>query len=595
VGAFVASVGFQGTPALDTGAAIGFLLRATWGHESWTSDAFQFSRSTFDACQENAVPQFAPIDGIWCVADARLDNRDELQMALRLATGARPVSDAELICAAYRAWGDSSPDRLRGDFSFVVWDSRVSRLFGAVDCFGMRSLIFSRSGNRLLVGSQADAVAACLPTSPVFNTQALKAYLDGDSTRCHTETAFEQVHRVRPGFFLSASVNGTVTERFCQPGATFLESYRSEGDYIERFRELLDRSVRARLRATSPVSVMLSGGLDSSSVASLAARACAAKGAGLRAVSLVFPSTPEQDESKYQEAVVEAYPNLVREAIDAEQHWMYRDLGDAHGGPTGDVAPSLRYRSVFQAIFTSAAQGGSNVILTGHYSDQILGSRVGPVLLADLPVSQWSTELLRLWSAWGKSAPLWAAARALRLRYAKRQDWRALGGLVHPGQVSHSLEAAWHGVFAGGPLLKRQWLVGAAARHGVELRYPFLDRDLVEFVFALPLALRIKGDRRLHKYILREAMRGIVPETVRDSRHWTTFGHIVKAGWRRERQAIEKLLRDSHALQLGLTERLHLPALDATEPMFYRSKIVLDRFLEVEMFLRYCRAKKLAG
>ena len=204
------------------------------------------------------------------VADARIDNRSELadEWGVSPAEAAR-LPDSAFIMEAYRAWGEDCARRLIGDFAFLLWDGRRRVLFGARDPLGQRVLYHHASATSLAVASSVHALLAREHMSVRLNEQKiaeLLVLLEDGSTTC-----YEGVQRLPAGHVMVVTPEGVGFRRYWHPEAARAITLGSDGEYVEAFLDVFGRAVRDRLRSVRPVAIMISGGLDSSSVAAMAA------------------------------------------------------------------------------------------------------------------------------------------------------------------------------------------------------------------------------------------------------------------------------------------------------------------------------------
>jgi asparagine synthase (glutamine-hydrolysing) len=228
-----------------------------------------------------APPAVATLDGAaWLVGDARIDARDELREAL----GHRPdpgdtVSDAELVLHAYRAWGEGCTERLRGDFSFLVWDAPRREAFFATDHFAVRPLFHAAlPGGGLAVSNTLGALRQVPGVARELDEVAVADYLLFGFSMEAEGTLFSAVRRLQRGHCGRWSAGEGVRARRYWTLAPEPELRLRDGrEYVETFRELLGAAVRDRVRG-SPVSVEMSGGLDSPLLAALAKRELEAAG-----------------------------------------------------------------------------------------------------------------------------------------------------------------------------------------------------------------------------------------------------------------------------------------------------------------------------
>ncbi|MFC5701750.1 asparagine synthase-related protein [Cohnella faecalis] len=210
-------------------------------------------------------------------ADAILDNREELFEKLQVDRSIRKIiPDSQLILLAYGKWGDESPSHLVGDFAFMIWDEAERRLFGARDFSGNRTLYFARASGRFAFSTIIKPLFSLPYISNALNEQWLAEYL-ANPGRLETVDAGSTVHRqieqLPPSHFISVTDGAVKISRY----RTFEEArtlrLKNDGEYEEAFRDVFRTSVASRLRTFRQVGSFLSGGLDSGSVASFAAKA----------------------------------------------------------------------------------------------------------------------------------------------------------------------------------------------------------------------------------------------------------------------------------------------------------------------------------
>ena len=217
-------------------------------------------------------------------ADVRLDNREELHDALGIHRPLDSVGDAELIIAAYLAWGEGCPNRLLGDFAFALWDGRQQQLFCARDHFGMRPFYYHHAaGKRFLIASEARAVLVSPRVPYRINKGRIADFLVPQLEWIdYTSTFFEDVYRLPPGHMAVVTRDRLVTEEYWRPAPGSELGPMSDDDYREGFLEVFTRAVECRLRAPSAkIGSMLSGGMDSGSVVVVAKDLLGSAGDGL--------------------------------------------------------------------------------------------------------------------------------------------------------------------------------------------------------------------------------------------------------------------------------------------------------------------------
>jgi asparagine synthase (glutamine-hydrolysing) len=313
-------------------------------------------------------PLVSPRSGCAVVADARLDNRDQLLAKLPdsppLAT-----SDAELILRAYEVWGFDAAAQLLGDFAFVIWDPRHQRIVCARDTSGQRTLYYRLDARTFAAGSEIEQLFQdpSVPVEP--NEDRIRDYLVpfrvlGNEQEQPT-TFYKGICAVLAGSVLVLDASSDRTWAYWRLSPPEIR-YRHDSEYAQHFGNLLAEAVRCRLRSSHPVAASLSGGLDSTSIVSLAQslyQIGAAENHGFMTFSLLFDGL-DCDETPFIRDVQSKY------GFDA------RYL-PASSFPTSffDPQPSVFMRGPgmpegpMDIMLNAASRAGARVMLTGALAD----------------------------------------------------------------------------------------------------------------------------------------------------------------------------------------------------------------------------------
>lgn len=242
------------------------------------------------------------------VADARLDNRDELIGILRIADGVR-TSDASLIAAAYERWGTRCTEHLVGDFAFVISDGRRGEIFCARDAMGVKPLYWFESRDLFAFASEARALLALAEVPRELDPIHVAMFIDGtigDRDRTH----FKAIRRLPAAHTMVVDRSQTTQAEYWRPDPHREVRLGSSQDYADAFLEIFTEAVRTRMRTAKPVAAALSGGLDSSSIVCVARELQRAVSTlPIETISLVFPSLPQRDlrlidERRYIDSVI---------------------------------------------------------------------------------------------------------------------------------------------------------------------------------------------------------------------------------------------------------------------------------------------------
>ena len=261
---------------------------------------------------------FTSADGRFVItADARIDNRAELFDRLSIPRSQRAeMPDSHLILAAYQKWERECPLYLVGEFGFAIWDRRTRALFCARDHLGVRPFFYYYSPGQLVFASEIKGIRALDFVPSHFNETALARKLlplEAD----FEETFFKGIMRLKAAHWLllETRTGSLATYLYWDPRECKPVRYGSDSGYAEALRDLTVQAVHCQLRTLPHIeaAVGLSGGLDSSAVACIAARKLGENGKRLLAVSSVLPgnhSGIETDERRYIKAVLEQEANI---------------------------------------------------------------------------------------------------------------------------------------------------------------------------------------------------------------------------------------------------------------------------------------------
>jgi asparagine synthase (glutamine-hydrolysing) len=499
-------------------------------------------------------PFKSPSAPLWIVADARLDNREDL-LAARAAAGEppAPLSDARLILWAYERWGRDCPSRLLGDFAFVIWDGTARRLFCARDHLGVRPLFYHCDTRAFRAASEMHALFADERVLRRPDRLAMALFLTYQYTEAH-DTLWESVLALRPGHHLTVTANTVREESYWQPDPSRRILHRDDAAYAEHFREVFREAVRCRLRSSRPLVAEVSGGLDSSSVACMAEhirREGGVSGEPLLLMHLAFPGL-DCDEEPYSQAVADHLGLPILSFAAPEDPEICRPVPER-------VAPDCYFEPTMHVctpLIESVVQHGRRTILTGvggdHWMRRTGAERAGALYegriaaaagMAGLTARPFAIAPWRTLLRDGVSAfvPPRATGPLRRLFRSPRARWPWVSAQVARIAMEH-LEEAEQRDFEQcrepvtrdllGPLstgrqlsLPLMGIDRFVARAGVESRHPFLDVRLVELLLAFPHDQRFDGE--IAKPVLRRAMRGILPDRVRERREITVFTSYV--------------------------------------------------------------------
>lgn len=479
----------------------------------------------------------------WVLADARLDNRDDLlrEFAIPPAEAAR-LPDSRLILLAFQRWGEDCPVRLIGDFAFAIWDSLEGRLFAACDPLARLTLLYHRTPSGLVVSTAYKGLHALPGVPRELDRDRLADFLTMQPMPPGS-TIYRGIERLPPAHSLSTDGRDWRLRRYWRLDPDAEIRLPNDEAYREAFLELYGKVIRAHLRAAGPVGVYMSGGLDSSSVGAMAARELRDRGETLTAFTMVHKRSFDpgveaariDPEYAYVEALRRLHPNLdVVYVTGKETRFLdgFEDGFEMTGVPPNSLSHVRRIRA-FQPEIQAR---GISVILNGYKGNRTISYTGAGFLPRALLTGRWralidGVQALRPLSRSSAARVLlkYALHPLLPIEFPSRQPaWaRSFGlneALRREPRNQPSAWSEWRKVL--NPRLRYgeaflfdlihnamdEW-VGLRAETGIEDRDPTGDRRIVEFCTALPMHQFLrKGQNR---FLIRHAMAGIVPDEIR--------------------------------------------------------------------------------
>lgn len=474
------------------------------------------------------------------VYDGELYNADEVRAELTgLGLAPRTRSDAEALLCAYLAWGEGCLDKLNGVFAFAVWEEQAGRLFLARDRMGVRPLFYARRGRRLLFASELKTLLAHPDVEPVVGPEGVAEIVLMGPGRTPGCGVFRGVHELEPAHCAR-----------CTAGGLRLRRYWSVQDHphtdtfeqtAEKVRWLVLDAVERQLPTDASLCVLLSGGLDSSILAAVAARRLRELGAELRTFSVAhegderFPAAgPESDDRHIA---------LMRRALGMRHEKIVLGtaaLADAlEDSVLARDLPGMADVDASMLLLCGEVKRRAPVALSGECADEIFG---GYPWFRDEGVRE-------------KYGFPWAQSTAYRAEFL-RPEWLELTGAE--AYVDARLRAALRAT----PLcedqpaderhvkeltcLNERWFMQTLLERqdrmsmysGLEVRAPLCDHRLAEYLYTVPCEM--KEYHGHEKGLLRHAMRGLLPQKVL----WRKKSPYPKTRHPAYRAAVSRMLRE---------------------------------------------------
>ena len=473
-----------------------------------------------------------------------LDLRAELE---ELGHTFRTDSDTEVLLEAHAEWGTAAYDRFNGMFAFAIHDAHTGSVTIARDHFGIKPLYYwidpaSGTGEspKVLFGSEIRSLLAARVFEAAPDHRAVYRYLKFRVQDDDSQTFFEGVRRLMAGEVLEIRADGTEISSFTRLQEELREiaarpSRAYDESVVEEYRERFQESVRLRLQSEVPVGTSLSGGLDSSAVAAVIARQLreqpedegySAVGTRQNTFSAVFPNS-SNDEERYVDALLEDYRGQITpHKITPQPAAFLEDLHDfvrTQEEPIISTGPYAQY-----AVMREASQHVT-VLLDGQGADEMMAG-YNPYFYVYLRQLRRQKRFKELASEVVGSRDI--LRKLARTKFSGRTSV-PIEALLNSGFVAeHSSEK----VSSVQDDLKERLLEDTfrsslpsllryedknTMRFSIEGRVPFVDKELLKFLFSLDESAIIHDG--WNKRILRESMDGILPDMISKRRNKIGF------------------------------------------------------------------------
>ena len=549
-------------------------------HESFIGFGHRMLWTTPESLVEK-LPFTSKNQDLVITAEARIDNRDELISWLNIKDNRSRITDSQLILMSYEKWGDSCVERLLGDFAFAIWDKPKQQLFCARDHFGVKPFYYHYSQQAFVFASEIKALF-CVPQVPRKLNEVRVGDFLSSALYDKQVTFYQDVLRLPPAHIMKVNSAGIKIESYWSLDPKYELQLSSDEEYAAKFKEIFAEAVRCRLRSAYPVGSMLSGGLDSSSIACMARKILHENGRpNLHTFSGIFDNVPESDERFFMNAVTARgkiephyiHADEVSPLVDLEKILWHQD--------EPFLAPNLYLN--WQA-YQQANRLGVRVVLDGFDGDNIVSHGFGYLrelgragrwlkLFSELKkVNQnfrgytqnfeksYLLKFLSYLEEYGIK-PLvhkFKITRFIWYRYkdlSKRIQAKAKGNVTTSwtscinkkfidriglkqrrkallkeryGTSNTQRQEHYHAVNNGVLPTTLEVLDRTANTSAIELRYPFWDKRLVEFCLSLPTEQKMNlGWTRM---ILRRGMEGILPKEIQWRGGKGNLGHSFRYG-----------------------------------------------------------------
>jgi asparagine synthase (glutamine-hydrolysing) len=511
--------------------------------------------------------------------DGRLDNHTELCGLLKIQDQNLP--DSVIVLTAFERWGEACFSRFVGDWALSLWCDTNRSLYLARDHAGTRTLYFELAEGVILWSTFLET----------FMTGKKSRDLDEGFAACYLScqpirdlTPYKGITAVSPAHYYVVREDKITRKTLWQWMVKDTIRYRTDTEYEEHFLSLFQQSVRRRTGPGAPILAQLSGGMDSSSIVCVSDHMRRDQGASpdelIDTLSYYDDSEPSWNERPYFTAVEQ---ERGKSGVHIEASFMDRTYEPVPASEGVYHLPGPDSSAIeFERKVAKAVDGYDyRVILSGNGGDEVLGGVPLPYPeLADYAISGSLRLLLKSAVAWSltsrtpliqtlfqtskyiydlyrpsyldaNSTPAWLAPHLKRICSTLKKRDRTVDGRLgrKPGSVSNGI--AWWSVLEALPSLF------PCSETRYEYRYPYLDRDLVEFLFSIPREQLVRPGRR--RSLMRRALRNIVPEEILERRRKAFLIRGALASVQMRREKIEALFKNSPGVRYGFVraDELH--------------------------------------
>jgi asparagine synthase (glutamine-hydrolysing) len=479
--------------------------------------------------------------------DGRIDNRSELGEILGISTSElHLMPDSMMVLRLFDRWGERAFERIVGVFAIIIMDLQDGRLLCTRDHMGQRVLHYHRSAGRFAAATVPEALFALSWVPRILDKLKVADTLVGRGRNCET-THYQDIFRVLPGSTVHVCGPTFSKHQFWDPKGIADVRFRNDHDYVEAFKERLDEAVRANLRSCRPPCATITGGLDSSSIAVIAADMLATSGNKLN----TFTAVPEAGFTREELPGRYFYETpYVRQIAELNQNIVPHFITQSREPIPEKYAEVIRMSGVLNGnlnclwgvdIFAAARSAGHNIMLGGEMGNYTMSYHGWGLFTELLLRGRWlrlfgeirssgyrwrrhvrhligsliPAPLFRRYKQWRRGGnPPWHDYSAIRPEFAARsgvidraareyvpfdappiRDWK-LGRINDCGSYCESAD----------------WYAMVRARFRLDIRSPAFDRRVFEFCVGIPQDQYLRDGR--DRWLIRRAMEGRLPDAV---------------------------------------------------------------------------------
>jgi asparagine synthase (glutamine-hydrolysing) len=490
--------------------------------------------------------------GLAITANARIDNREALAKSLGIESPIDSIPDSKLILKAYQKWGDDCAAHLIGEFAFAIWDEANKSLYCAKDAFGTRPLYYSQAKDHFIFSSEIRGIFASELVKKELNDIMLAVHLIGFKGE-KVQTTYKGVSILPAAHWLKVTPDGITKKRYWDIDLSRKVQYSTNTQYEEAFRELLINAIKVRTRSAYPVGCLLSGGLDSTSIAGVALKQSMSP--PLHLYSWAHPLEENQHDDRFY---IDKFLQFHKEADFKHQYLsglegyfkLIPEFKQFFDEPFRDIEHYTRFQS-----YQEGKSDNIRVLLSGVGGDELTSNFAYEYFVNLLFNFRWlraskelhrtslitgntvknlvnnfmvkpTFQMLKGRASWGKGNPQCGKGYFEKQRnhiYINPSFLKEVG--LKQFIEQHETNTILHNPLKE-PLKKRLYQnlndgsleisfnqrYHASLAFRTQYTYPLLDRDLVEFCMALPIDQFYQNGKS--RSLIRRSMADYVPENI---------------------------------------------------------------------------------
>jgi len=483
-----------------------------------------------------------------------------------------PATHSQDFINTYETHGEDCVFHLHTEFAFVLFDKHEKSYFAARDPIGLSPLYYSHQGDNYHFASDIESLFAQSGIKKEANILAMEGIVH-HSAIPYADTMYKGIKRLPPGHYMKISATGQCTlVRYWKPEEIKINYKISKDEATKRFKELFEQAISNRIDEPSTTACELSGGLDSSSVVSwIKHKSPEYK---LTCFSMTFDSLEKCDESNYVDEIDKTFDiNLVKLQTDTLDYKNTLNL--EYNYDLNPHWPIFLTYTMGLPLVNKAREMGVKTILTGQGGDHVTAGNL--YCLNDyFRHFRWHL-LLRELHAFGN--PVQLMKRFVLLPFLGERSRKFILKILHPfhrknpqrprkpetsfeefselytgKSLSFKYDLAQVVISNNSAMLDNSYYQVAEAKFGIKFRHPFFDRRLVEFMLSLPPNFKLNRGRS--KFLLREAMKGILPDKIRLRSSKAKFNDVLRQ--QIDGIDLDTLLVSAQIAKLGLIEQSRL-------------------------------------